>query len=366
MDLEKTLQSAILDTYKELQVIFMGNENIKLIFNKIDKLIEDIKEDDGSFYERNTKYEQIINLICLTYSQNRIVTDKLKYSINDIDLYKLKKLKLKVDQILHYEKLDKYKPMSTVDFITKSKDLFGITDNDFDYTLLISNGIVKKEPGQKIIDFKIKNTRCVDYDIRKLVDREYITKNYNHTNKCGINKLMIERYQTITMYDDNKEDTPLNSTPIIPIKDIKKENKLYQTIDDKHVRELVPIRFYQMGDSDNLMDYNDINLIQQIVTHLESFEITLLRTNEYNREPRKKKENNFSGKTGVIETYLRTNSIEDSLWKAYNSMIIDEESAVKLASSIYGYSHALLKNRVGKRFIHDAKYVAKLDDIIQV
>ena len=64
--------------------------------------------------------------------------------------------------------------------------------------------------------------------------------------------------------------------------------------------------------------------------------------------------------------YLRTNSIEDSLWKAYNNMIIDEESAVKLAASIFGYTQALLKNRVGKRFIHDKNYISKLDDIIQV
>ena len=365
MDLEKTLQSAILDTYKELQIIFMGNENIKLIFNKIDNLIEEIKEDDSSFYERNPMYERLINLICLTYSQNKIVTDKLKYSINDIDLFKLKKLKLKIDQILHYEKLDKYKPMSTQDFISKSKDLFGITETDFDYTLLISNGIVKREPGQKIIDFKIKNTRCVNYDIRKLVDKEYITKNFNHTTKSGINKAMVERYQTITMYDNVKAEE-LDSTPIIGLKDVSKHNKLYQTIDDEYVRELVPIRFYQMGNSDSLADYNDINLIQQIVTHLESFEITLLRTNEYNREPKKKKDNNFSSRTGVIETYLRTNSIEDSLWKAYNNMIIDEESAVKLAASIFGYTQALSKNRVGKRFIHDKNYISKLDDIIQV
>lgn len=363
MELEKTLQSLILDTYKELRIIFMNNENVKIIFAKIDKLIDDIKNDDSTFYDRNPKYEKVINLICLTYSQNKIVTDGLKYSINEIDLYKLKKLKLKVDQVLHYEKLDKYKPMSTLDFISKSKDLFNITDDqtkDFDYTLLISNGIVPREQGQKIIDFKIKNTRCVNYDIRKLVDKDYINQNFKHTNKCGINKVMVERYQTITMYESKNEES--ESTPMIPVKDISKEKKLYQSINKDYVRELIPIKFYQMGNEGTLETYNDINLIQQIVTHLESFEITLLRTNEYNREPKKKKDTSFSSKTGVIETFLRTNTVEDSLWRTYNPMITNEESAVKLAASIYGFSHALLKNRVGKRFIGDKNYIAKLDD----
>ena len=365
MDLEKTLQNAILDVYKELRIIFMDNENIQKIFDKVENLIDKIKSDDEPFYYKSPKYDKIINLLCLTYSQNKIVTDKLKYSINDIDIYKLKKIKLKIDQVLHYEKLEKYKPMTTDEFINKCKELFGIESNDsFDYTLLISNGIVKKESGQKIIDFKIKNTRCVEYDIRKLVDKEYITKNFNHSNKSGISKVMVERFQTINMYDIEKKE--IEGTPVLAMNDIKTYEKLYQTVDDEHVRELIPIKFYQLGNSTKLEDYNDVNLIQQIVTHLESFEITLMRTNEFNLNKKNKVETNFSGKSGVIDTYLRNNSIEDSLWKACNSMIIDEESAVKLAASIYSYNQMLLKNRVGKRFIHDKNYLIKLDDVLRV
>lgn len=367
MDLEKTLQTAILDVYKELQLIFMDNQSVKIIFDRVDELIDNIKKSDEPFYYKSTEYDKIINLLCLTYSQNKIVTDKLKYSINEIDIYKLKKIKLKVDQVLHYEKMGKYKPMSTVDFISKCKEIFGIeSNNNFDYTLLISNGIVEKQKGQKVIDFKIKNTRCTEYDIRKLVDREYITKNFSHTNKSGITKLMIERFQTITMYDSTRSDE-IEGTPMIPLNEVRNESKIYQAIDDKFVRELIPIQFYQMGESTRLEDYNDINLIQQIVTHLESFEIMLMRTNEYNLVPKKKNTDGmFSGKTGVIDTYLRNNSIEDSLWKAYNPMIVDEESAVKLAASIYAFSHQLLKIRVGKRFIQDRNYTAKLDDQIRV
>jgi hypothetical protein len=362
MDLEKTLQNAILDTYKELRIIFMDSENVKIIFDKIDELIEEIKDSSESFYYKNSLYDKLINLLCLVYSQNKIVTDKLKYSMNEIDLYSLKKMKLKVDQILHYEKLEKVSELTTPMFINKCKELFNIESNDnFDYTLMISNGIVKKEPEQKIINFKIKNTKCVEYNIRALIDKEYINKNYSHTNKSGITKNMVERFKTINMYNSNAND--VESTPILSVNDVKKYNKLYQNINDEYVRELVPIKFYQIKDSNNLEDYNDINLIQQIATHLESFEISLLRTNIFNLTGTKKSDNKFSSKSGVIDIYLRDNTIEDSLWKTYNSMVTNNESAVRLATSIYNFTYTVSKKGEGKRFIRNPNYISKLDDL---
>lgn len=367
-ELESLLQNSILNVYKELQIIFMDNENIKIIFSRIDDLIERVSKIKELTSKMNL-YEDIINLLCLIYSQNKIVVDKLKHSIYEIDVYKLKSIKLKIDQVLYYDNVENMKPMKTSEYITKSKELFNIDDiTDFDYTLLISNGIVKKEPGQTIIDFKLKNTRCVEYSTRNLVDVDYIKENFNYTVKHGINKNMIKRYETISMYDskNNKSDIS-KSTPMLDIKKVnssKEGNKLYQAIDDEYVRELVPIKFYQLNPTDpnQLRAYNEINIIEQIATHIESFEISLLRTNEYTKP--KKKSQQFSGKAGVIDTYLKNNSIEDSIWKALlPSKLSNEDSALRLASSIYAYTFDILKAGIGKKFIHDKNYISKLNDI---
>ena len=375
-ELEKLLQNSILDVYKELQIVFMDNENIKTIFNNVDSLIEKISK-IKELESKMDLYEDVINLLCLIYSQNKTVVDKLKHSIYEIDVYKLKIIKLKIDQVVYYDenKSGISKPIKTSDYIANSKALFSIGNvTDFDYTLLISNGIVKREPGQHIIDFKLKNTRCVEYNIRNLVDKEFVDANFKYTTKHGINKNMVKRYETITMYDspatatttksNTKNKVDSGSTPMLNVSDISKYEKLYQVIDDENVRELVPIKFYQLNPSDPLQlpAYNEINLIEQIVTHIESFEISLLRTNEYVKA--KKHNNQFSSKAGVIDTYLKNNTIEDSIWKALSpSKSPNTDSSLRLASSIYAYTFDVLKTGIGKRFIHDKNYINKLNDI---
>lgn len=360
-ELEALLQKSILDVYKELQIIFMDNENVTEIFKDIDDLISKISK-LKTLAKKMELYETVINLLCLIYSQNKAVVNKIKHSLYEIDVYKLKIIKLKIDQVLHYEEKDKLKPITTNEFIKKSKELFDIGKvTDFDYTLLISNGIVKREANQNIVEFRIKNTRCLEYDIKGLIDNKYVSDNFNYTHKHGISKKMIERYKTITIYDNDYDE--IKSTPVLDVKDVEKSDKLYQAIDKEHVRELVPIGFYQLDNKSKhqLTEYNDINLIEQLVTHIESFEISLLRSNEYTKI--KRQIHNFSGKAGVIDNYLKNNSIEDSLWKTLAPMKTSEDSSLRLASSIYLYTYNVLKNHANKRFIHDKTYINKLNDI---
>lgn len=363
MELEKLLQDNILDTYSEFKKILNDNENMDKIFKNIDNLILKISK-KSDMKDKIGIYENIINLLCLIYTQNNIVVDKLKYSLTNMNIYNLKSIKLKIDQVLYYEDFDNdYKPITTREYLEKSKELLSIPNvDDFDYTLLISDGIVSKkdiDADANIINFKIKNTRCVEYNIRNLTDNNYIKDNFSYSANNGINEIMIKRYETIKIYDDNNNNV-IKSTPILSIKkDIKDKKVLYQHINDNYVRKLIPIKYFQAYDkSDTLLkDYNDINIINQVITHLESFEMSLLRTNIYDKNKAKKINN--SSKTGTIESYLKKNTIEDSLWKTFNK----GEDKLRIATKIYNLKFDALKLKLGKRFIKDKNFIQRLNDI---
>jgi len=281
----------------------------------VEKMLDDSKD---KWYLLDSAFIVICYIISNSDYKNIITS----FSIRDFDFGQLNRdlLELMYD---YYSKNYAGETTSPESIFPDECDLFTSCNTTL---LQPSIDIVSKPPDKaKVVKFHINNCRNMVFDIKSILDDEYIKSQFSSINSnTGVNSLIIDRFRFLKDFEPGK---PTKDSDFI----IDEDTNVYQQLDDGHYRAL----------TNNPIQEKDYKLINSnlAVTNWENKRILAMRQTI----PKPPRSLNADMIKGNIKNniYVKNTSVGDAVFSAYYNANMSDNDALQIAIGAHMYQDKL-------------------------
>jgi hypothetical protein len=312
------------DCYEKLRALFV-NVGSHIIDQKYSDTIEEMF---GNSAEKIHLLDDIFIMLCFMINNSNMKDLSTSFSIRDFDFGGLNRdlLELLYEE---YQKSDKAAAVSGVDpagIFPECVDIFTKCNTSF---LIPSTDIISDAPkNAEVVNIAVPNCLNMVFDVRPLLDDEFIKAKFgNIDTRTGVNSTILDRFDFMKIYTNPKPSNEIISEDI-------NSTKVYQQLDDKHVREL----------RNGLIHEKDYNLINynQFITNWENRRILALRRN-YHGVPKSINTGAIIGKIkGNI--YDKRQRVQDAIFNAYKDDNLSNDDILQILISSCAYQDKLPRN----------------------
>jgi hypothetical protein len=294
------------DCYEKLRTLYV-NVSSHIIDNKYRDIIEKMFSDSSS---KQYILDDIFILLCYMINNSEMKDLSTSFSIRDFDFGGMNRdlLDLLYDE---YKKLPS--ETSPEKIFPECCELF----TECNATLLVPSAEIV-DSAKKFVDISIKNCKNMIFDVKPLLDDNYVLSTYSDIKSTtGVNAKILERFDFMKIYE------PIDEKSYI----VDNRDKLFQRLDNKHFRELNNGKIHES-------DYDLINY-NLFITNWENRRILALKRN-YQKLP---DSINITAVIGKIKNNIYGNrqKVADAIFDAYNSSNLSDDDVLQILISSWAY-----------------------------
>jgi hypothetical protein len=315
-------------------------------YEQITSLFSLIKTHLGSDFEYHSDIAKMIDeskskhyllddvfiVLCYVINNGDYPNISSSFSIRDFDFGELnRKLLLLIYE--YYESNHSTERVNPEDIFTDQCNIFTECNTTF---LQPTNNIVgvNEVKGAKVVKFYVRNCRNTVFDIKSIIDDEYIKSRFDGlSSTTGVNEKIIKRFSFFRDYEHGESSDKDFIIDAFSVKSINSTegntdgSKIYQKLDDKHYRELVNNPIHEK-------DYNLINC-NLAVTNWENKRILANRRTI----PKPIRAINHDVIRGSIKTniYEKGMRISDAIFDSYKNPNMSDNDILQIAIGAHMY-----------------------------
>lgn len=287
-----------------------------------------VKDIDSAIAESAKKHYRLFDafiLLCYVINNSDYKDISSSFSIRDFQFGQLMRDLITIRDVWWKENMR--------DKVTEPHEIFPECNEIFtkcNTTFLQPSDLVVDEipKGAIVVNFSVKNCKNMVFNVRNILDSEYISNKYSSVGiSTGINELILNRFHLLVEYKLGKTlDFIVDADP--------DKDKIYQQLDDKHYRQLV-------NNPTHDKDYNLINYNMAVVNYENKVILAMRQT-----IPQPPKSISHGAIIGKIKNNIfgeKRMKIADAIFDAYVNPNLSDNEILQIAISAQMYQEKMPK-----------------------